>query len=103
MKNLFVAVLALSSFSVFATDVDKESANTFSCLDKQTLQVDAKCISTTIEMSDEFVASQQAFYQDAAQPGDYVMATLLMDPVTLNITVIGHRDKSLSMARVESK
>ncbi len=91
----FMAVITLSllSFSILAADDSAKIKNSFSCMDKETFEVDAACISSTIEMSDKFAINQADLYKKASQPGDYVMATLLMDPETLNITVIGHTDK----------
>ncbi|MGQ8366568.1 hypothetical protein [Glaciecola sp. 1036] len=104
MKKFLVAsCLALTSLSVFAADNSTETKNSFSCMDKQTFEVDAQCFSTTIEKSDSFVANQKAFYKDASEPGEYVMATLLMDPKTLNITVIAHREQeNKTLARLDT-
>ncbi|MEM0911520.1 MAG: hypothetical protein AAGJ37_11125 [Pseudomonadota bacterium] len=95
-----IMMLSLLSFSTIAADDNLETTNSFSCIDKTTFEVDASCISSTIEMNDKFVSSQKDLYKQASQPSDYVMATLLMDPVTLNITVIGHTDKNQPLARV---
>ena len=93
MKKLIAsALLAFSAFSVIAADNAKTEKSSFDCLDKATLEVNAKCISTKIETSDSFVSNQQAFFEQASEPGEFVMATVLMDPETLNITVIAHRE-----------
>lgn len=97
-KTMGLALLSLLSFSTLAADDNSTSTNSFSCMDEKTFEVDASCISSTIEMNDKFVISQKDLYQQASQPSDYVMATLLMDPKTLNITVIGHTDKSQPLA-----
>lgn len=97
-KTLGLALLSLLSFSTLAADDNSTSTNSFSCMDEKTFEVDASCISSTIEMNDKFVISQKDLYEQASQPSDYVMATLLMDPKTLNITVIGHTDKNQPLA-----
>ncbi|GLR72498.1 hypothetical protein [Agaribacter marinus] len=92
MKKIATILLALSSFSIIAAENTAPTKNSFSCMDKQTFEVDAKCISTKIETSDSFSKSQTSFWNDAVESNEYVMATMLMDPKTLNITVIAHRD-----------
>ncbi|MFC3121264.1 hypothetical protein [Agaribacter flavus] len=101
MRKLATILLALSTFSVIAADNTTDAKNSFSCMDKKTFEVNAKCISTKIEKSDNFNHSQKSFWNETVSANDYVMATLLMDPKTLNITVIAHRDKtSESLAKL---
>ncbi|WP_371195378.1 hypothetical protein [Glaciecola sp. SC05] len=95
MKKLTTSVLMLVCFGISAAQSDTETANSFSCMNKESFEINASCMSNKIENSDSFLNAQTMLFEQSANTG-HAMATLTIEPDTLNIEVVAHKDAFLA-------
>lgn len=62
------------------------------CVDKTSLTFDAKCVAQHIEQSSQFQHAQQNIINLADANSDFAVATISLDPKTLNIEIVAHHD-----------
>ncbi len=62
------------------------------CVDKTSLTFDAKCVAQHIEQSSQFQHAQQNIINIADANSDFAVATISLDPKTLNIEIVAHHD-----------
>jgi hypothetical protein len=100
MKRLTTSVLMLVCFGISAAQSDTEAANSFSCMDKTSFEINASCMSNKIENSDSFLQAQTMLFEQNSNT-EHAMATLTIDPNTLNIEVVAHKDAYLAKLLAE--
>nr|WP_136252659.1 pyridine nucleotide transhydrogenase [Ningiella ruwaisensis] len=98
MKKLTIAICALACFGANAAQPSAENDNSFSCMDKSTFEINSSCMSTKIENNDSFLATQNTLFEQSANT-DNAMATMTINPKTLDIEIVAHKDAYL--ARLE--
>ncbi|WP_395341505.1 hypothetical protein PN836_019385 [Ningiella sp. W23] len=98
MKSPIAVMLVLACFGASASQSKAPESSSFACVDAKSFEINASCMSNKIEMNDAFVQSQKDFSQQI-ESGDNAMASLTIDPETLNIKVVAHKDAQL--AKVE--
>jgi hypothetical protein len=95
MKMLSATLMTLACFGASAVQADVTTENSFSCMSETTFEINANCMSNTIEASDSFLSAQSMLLERSAN-GEHAMATLTIDPKTLNIEVVAHKDAYLA-------
>lgn len=92
--------LTIVTLSLLGTVAHAETDNQlFKCVDKATLALNSECVSSQITDSSLFKQAQQNIITQADVNSDFVVATISLDPETLNIEVVAHHD-ALMTARV---
>lgn len=87
-KFIFLGAIILSSSLAHA----ESNTQLLDCMDKQTLTLNATCVAENIEQSDQFKRAQQNIITVADANSDYAVATISLDPKTLNIEIVAHHD-----------
>jgi len=99
MKTHLASILMLSAcFSVSAVQVDTNvdtKATSFSCMNSETFEINASCMSDKIANNDSFLSKQANLFEQHANT-NHAMATLTIDAKTLDITVVAHKDAYLA-------
>ncbi|MFC4701713.1 hypothetical protein ACFO4O_16270 [Glaciecola siphonariae] len=95
MKKLMAMVFTFACFSASAAQTATDTGNSFSCMNKASFEIDAACMSNKIENSDSFLSSQSVLAEKSTNT-NHAMATLTIEPGTLNIEVVAHKDAYLA-------
>ncbi|MBT1451140.1 pyridine nucleotide transhydrogenase [Glaciecola sp. XM2] len=96
MKILAATLLTAFCFGASAAQTDTVATNSFSCMDKTSFEINASCMSNKIETNESFLQAQTMLFEQNANASDNAMATLTIDPKTLNIEVVAHKDAYLA-------
>lgn len=70
------------------------------CVDTKSFEMNESCVAKTITLSDQFKMAQQKIINTADANTDFAVATITLDPETLDIEIVAHRD-ALQTALVE--
>lgn len=62
------------------------------CVEKASLTLDSACVAKHIEQSNAFQRAQQNIINMADANSDFAVATISLDPKTLNIEIVAHHD-----------
>lgn len=90
-----VPVVLLSAFFGVA-HAGSDNNQLFECMDAKTFEMNSECIADNISSNVAFRETQTKITQKAANSGDYVLATMKLDPQKMQIEVIAHQDATLS-------
>lgn len=102
MKTFISTSLIFACLAFSAAQAEVGASSSFSCLDKESFEINASCMSSKIENSDSFLQSQTLLFLQSANT-EHAMATLTIEPKTLNIEVLAHKDAYFAKRLEEKK
>lgn len=96
MKKLIATLVTVVCVGASTAQADTVATNSFACIDKQSFEINAACMSNKIESNESFLNAQTMLFEQNANASEHAMASLTIDPKTLNIEVVAHKDAYLA-------
>jgi hypothetical protein len=96
MKKFIATLLTVFCVGASAAQADTVATNSFTCIDNKSFEINAACMSNKIETNESFLNAQTILFEQNANVSDHAMASITIDPKTLNIQVVAHKDAYLA-------